>query len=73
MPWAINVFAKINPIVGPEGLASLPITTLGLSNLKFKISPKAAAYLTTINGESESFGFPPIVPRIPAIDFIKVN
>lgn len=33
--------------------------------------PKAAAYLTTSNGESDSPGFPPIVPLMP--DILLIN
>jgi hypothetical protein len=61
------------PIIGPEGLASRPMTTLGFLNFVLRISPKAAAYLTTSNGDKVSPGLPPMVPRIPAIDFINVN
>jgi hypothetical protein len=35
--------------------------------------PNAAANFTTSTGVNASPGFPPIVPRIPEIDFIKVT
>jgi hypothetical protein len=35
--------------------------------------PKAAVNLTMSVGVNESPGFPPIVPRIPEIDFINVT
>ena len=62
-------------IILPEILASLPITILHFLSEGFLLrshTPYAEANFTASNGVKLSSTFPPIVPRIPEIDFIKV-
>jgi hypothetical protein len=49
------------------------MTTFLPSPFSLRVVPKAAENFTTSSGESDSPTLPPIVPRIPDIDFIKVT
>jgi hypothetical protein len=57
----------------PEGLASRPITIMHSDPECSFLStvPKAAENRNTSGGVRFSPGFPPMVPLIPEIDFIK--
>jgi hypothetical protein len=74
-PIPLNVEITIELTIGPEIRASRPTTTLILSFPAFFFAQVAyeAVNLTTSSGLKPSPGFPPIVPRIPEIDFIKVT
>ena len=56
--------------MGPLILPSLPTTTFLFFDVMMLL-PKAEVYKTTSNGESDSPGFPPIVPLIP--DMLLIN
>ena len=58
--------------ISPESRASLPTTIFFAdSDLDFKIEPNAKVNLAISIGVNPSPDLPPIVPRIPEIDFIK--
>jgi hypothetical protein len=61
--------------MAPEIRASRPTTILSLLFPEFCFAHVAyeAVNFTTSSGLNPSPGFPPIVPRIPEIDFIKVT
>ena len=60
-------------IIGPEGRASLPITIFLFPVVSRIRVPKALANFAASMGVRDSPGNPPMVPRMPEIDFISVK
>lgn len=72
IPSLLNVVETNKAISVPDFLASLPRTTFkGEALFLFTQVPYAAENLTISKGVRFSPGLPPIVPRIPEIDFIS--
>src|SRR6185369_11796162 len=71
-PKPSNVLLTKLLTISPEILASRPITIFFPPRF-FTQVPKAAANFTTSTGVSASLGLPPIVPRMPEMDFINVT
>ena len=75
-PHATSVPQTTFSTISPESLASFPTTTVYLSPAPFGLRSRSLvqyAYtnLTISTGVSASPGFPPMVPRIPEMDFIS--
>ena len=71
-PSEARVWATSSEIIGPLILPSLPIIIfLLLPDIAH--CPKADAYRTISSGESDSPGFPPIVPLMPEMLLISAN
>src|SRR5690554_591786 len=73
MPKPCKVAVTNLETISPEILASLPIIILGFWVFSITHAPYAAVNLTTSMGVKLSPTVPPIVPRIPEIDFINAT